>query len=125
MDIAQKDLKFKKNIQLDFVLVDNSTIKQISKVYRNKDKETDILSFPTPWQNYLFMDEIPLGEIIISYEKVKSQAREYNHSIKREYCYLFAHGIVHLYGLDHQSSEEEKEMNKIVNKLMKKIGVTR
>ncbi|WGI37011.1 rRNA maturation RNase YbeY [Mesomycoplasma lagogenitalium] len=125
LNLAQKEFNIKKNISVDLLLTDNENIKQISNTYRNKNKPTDILSFPTDWNQLNFLDILPIGEIIISYEKVKEQAKEYGHSIKREYCYLFAHGIAHLFGFDHLTKEEEDKMNYYVDNIMKKMEINR
>ena len=50
----------------------------------------------------------------LSYEKIEQQAEEFNHSIKREFCFLFTHGLVHLLGLDHKTKEDEEKFNNIV-----------
>ncbi|UWD34541.1 rRNA maturation RNase YbeY [Mesomycoplasma molare] len=125
LELAQKEFNSKKKISVDLLLTNNEEIKKISNLYRNKNKETDILSFPTNWDELSFLDYLPLGEIIISFEKVRSQAKEYGHSIKREYCYLFAHGIAHLFGFDHLTKEEEDKMNYHVDNIMKKMEITR
>ncbi|UVD81932.1 rRNA maturation RNase YbeY [Mycoplasma iguanae] len=125
LDYYQKLMKFKKFINIDFVLIDDVEMQKISKIYRNKDKTTDILSFPSNWKSLEFVEPIPLGEIFISYNKVKDQAKEYKHSIRREFCYLFTHGILHLYGLDHQTEKEEKIMNNLADKIMKKMNIGR
>ena len=51
-----------------------------------------------------------LGDIFINVEAIRNQAKEYGHSIRREACFLFCHGLLHLMGYDHMTSEEEKEM---------------
>ncbi|TRM73097.1 rRNA maturation RNase YbeY, partial [Sulfolobus sp. A20-N-F8] len=72
-----------------------------------------------------FMKEKFLGEILISYQKIQQQAKEYGHSVTREFCYLFTHGVYHLLGYDHISLEEEKQMNKKVDKIMKLLQIER
>ena len=54
--------------------------------------------------------EVCLGEIYISIDKALEQAKEYGHSEKREFCFLFVHGLLHLLGYDHMNSEDEKVM---------------
>ncbi|MGY6171994.1 rRNA maturation RNase YbeY [Candidatus Mycoplasma pogonae] len=125
VDEATLVLKIKKPIEVDFTLINNDQMQQIYKKYKSIDRSTDVLAFPSDWRKFEFMDFYPFGEIFISYQKVKEQAKAYNHKIKREFCYLFTHAIVHLYGLDHQTAEDEKKMNNYVNKIMKKINVLR
>ncbi|VEU59232.1 rRNA maturation RNase YbeY [Mesomycoplasma neurolyticum] len=125
VDYAQEEFEIEKPLHVDLLLTNNLKIKKISNEYRKKDKETDVLSFPTDWNDFKFLDYLFLGEIIISYEKIIEQAKEYGHSIKREFCYLFTHGMVHLFHFDHQTEKDEEIMNSHVNNIMKKLGVNR
>lgn len=120
-------MKYDKFIEVDVLITNNTEIKKISKDYRKINKETDILSFPSNlFKEAPFLNPIPLGEIILSYEKIKLQATKFNHSIKREICFLFAHGLVHLHGLDHKKSKlEEKEFNQIVYNIMDMVDIRR
>lgn len=119
--------KYKHPIKVDVLITTNEEIRQISKEYRNINKETDVLSFPFEFKNLSSqLGFIFLGEIILSYEKIKSQANKFNHSIRREICYLFAHGLVHLSGRDHKKSkQDEKEFNSLVELIMNKLEIFR
>ncbi len=122
---VNKELKVKKGI-VSIVFVDNNKIKEINKIYRNKDKETDVISFA-------FMDEkinpntdfINYGEIYISLEKAKSQSIEYCHSFDRELCFLTVHGLLHLLGYDHMIKEDEVIMFNLQDKILHNIGIER
>lgn len=101
-------------------------IRQLNKKYRKIDKTTDVLSFG--YDNFNSNVELPilhLGEIYINYNRVKEQAKEFGHSIKREFCYLFTHACLHLLGFDHIEDKEAYEMNLIANEIMEKINVGR
>ena len=65
------------------------------------------------------------ANIVISYDKVISQAEEYNHSQKRELAFLTAHSMLHLFGFDHISDDERTEMEKTQNIILKNLGITR
>lgn len=99
-------------VEVDVLITDNKEIQEISKEYRNIDKPTDVLSFPifdfiNPETNLNL-----IGEIVLSSEKIQEQAQTLNHSLKREFCFLYAHALVHLAGYDHKASdEEEKQFN--------------
>ncbi len=111
----KKVMNLSKKICVDVLITDNKTIRKISKTYRNIDKETDVLSFPFVFDNFSYeLGFNFLGEIVLSYEKIENQAKEFNHSLKREFCFLFTHGLVHLLGLDHKSKEDEIKFNNIV-----------
>lgn len=111
----QKVMSLPKKVCVDILITDNKTIKKISKNYRNIDKETDVLSFPFVFDSFSYeLGFNFLGEIVLSYEKIAEQAEEFNHSLKREFCFLFTHGLVHLLGLDHKTPEDEEKFNNIV-----------
>ncbi|MBD4757985.1 rRNA maturation RNase YbeY, partial [Xanthomonas citri pv. citri] len=74
---------------------------------------------------YKSMPFLPLGELVISHEKVEEQAKEFGHSLRREYCYLYAHGLIHLMGYDHEVENERIEMNKIVDAIFDPLNITR
>ena len=111
---------------VSIVLTDNESIHEINKTYRGIDRETDVISFA-------FMDEetnpdngvTDLGEIYISLEKTHSQAIEYNHSFKRELCFLLTHGLLHLLGYDHMTKEDEKEMFGLQEEVLSSLGIER
>ena len=106
--------------EINVLLTDDEGIRAINKAYRNIDKATDVLSFPmfqlTPgvlpesWEKYrdVETDLVPLGDMAISIERAKQQAREFGHSVKREAGYLTIHSILHLLGYDHVDEGEMK-----------------
>ncbi|WP_027334555.1 rRNA maturation RNase YbeY [Mycoplasmopsis felifaucium] len=115
-----------KAISVDVTIVDNAKIQILNKEYRGKDYPTDILSFDFGDKTlYNELPFLPLGELVISHEKVESQALEFNHSLKREYCYLFTHGLVHLMGYDHELEDERIRMNAIVDSIFEPLKITR
>ena len=103
------------NFYITVTLTVPEKIREINCLYRNIDKETDVLSFPMLEKEEIEMREdgsLPdtLGDIIISIEQVKRQAVEYEHSFKRELAYMLVHGFYHLMGYDHMNDEEKKVM---------------
>ncbi|MGL5205838.1 MAG: rRNA maturation RNase YbeY [Metamycoplasmataceae bacterium] len=122
-----KEFNLKEDIIVDLLVTNNEGIKRINREYRMIDKATDILSFPTDdFIDYSFIKERHMGEIIISYEKLISQAKEFGHSELREFCYMFAHGLVHLNGMDHKKNKtEEIEFNLHVDNIINKVKVNR
>nr|WP_318028326.1 rRNA maturation RNase YbeY [Mycoplasmopsis bovis] len=66
-----------------------------------------------------------LGELVISHEKVEEQAKEFGHSLRREYCYLYAHGLIHLMGYDHELEDERVAMNMMVDAIFDPLNITR
>lgn len=125
---------------VNLVLTDNEEIKRVNTEFRDIPRATDVLSFPmipfeTPADyeaveeddSYfdLDTDELLLGDIMISVEKVFSQAEEYGHSVKREFCFLVAHSMLHLLGYDHMTPEEAAVMEKKQEEALQVLGITR
>ena len=116
-----------KNTSFNVIIVDNSYIHKLNKEYRNIDRETDVITFALEDEDSIKLpDDIRiLGDIYISYDKVKSQAIEYGHSIKRELCFLAIHGFYHLLGYDHMTKEDEKVMFKKQEEVLDAYEITR
>lgn len=111
------------NYEVSISFVDNKEIRQLNKDYRGKDKETDVLSFPIDED----MD-IPLpllGDIIISLEKAREQAQEFQHSLIREISYLTVHSMFHLMGYDHMEDGEKTIMREKEKKVMENLNIFR
>lgn len=122
---ACKHMKVK-NPLLNIVIVDNKRIQEINKQYRNKDAVTDVISFAfEEVDDVKYKDVRFLGEIYISYERCVSQASEYGHSIKREFCYLVVHGLLHLLGYDHIKEEDKKVMRALEEEILNEYDITR
>ena len=66
-----------------------------------------------------------LGDILISKDRVVSQAEEYGHSEKREFAFLVAHSTLHLLGYDHMTEEEAKVMEDKQKAYLDELGITR
>ena len=120
-----KIFNYQKQLIVDVLITNDLAMQAISKSSRQIDKTTDVLSFPFAFndQNLPF---VHLGEIILSYQQIQKQAKAFNHSIRREFCFLFAHGLVHLHGLDHkQSLEQEANFNQFVYNIMEMVKIRR
>lgn len=110
---------------LSVVLVSNRKIRQLNKLWRFKDKATDVLSFSLSFQPPPVGQPWEVGEIVISLEKAKEQAAIYGHSFDRELAFLFVHGLLHILGFDHQTEVEKKEMFARQNEILKAAGFSR
>ena len=88
---------------VNIVLTDDQHVRQLNKNFRNKDKTTDVLSFP--WNEEDF-----LGEIYISEQQVRRQAPRFDNSFENELKRMLIHGLLHLCGYDHMAPKERKEM---------------
>lgn len=123
----QKVMGLPKKICVDVLVTNNKTIRKISKSYRNIDKETDVLSFPMFEKKEIKKldnkNQDILGDIVISIEKVKEQAVEYEHSFERELAYMAVHGFYHLMGYDHMVENDKKEMREKEENILKKLNI--
>lgn len=98
---------------LSVIFVTPEEIHEINREYRNIDRSTDVISFALhdDMSNVLLEEEEnELGDIFINVQAISDQAKEYGHSKRREACFLFCHGLLHLLGYDHMEPDEEKEM---------------
>lgn len=114
------------NPLLNITIVDKERIQEINRIYRNKDAVTDVISFAFEEANDINYDDMRfLGEIYICFDRVKEQAVEYNHSVKREFCYLAVHGLLHLLGYDHMTEEDKKEMRALEEEILNEYDIKR
>lgn len=98
--------------ELSVSFVDQEEIAALNRDYRGIDKVTDVLSFPQ-FESKNELVEAPysvLGDIVVNMDRVRSQAKEYGHSLMRELIYLTIHSFYHLLGYDHEDDEDKKLM---------------
>ncbi len=127
-------------VSVNLILTDNEEIKNVNSQFRSVGAPTDVLSFPMiPFPapaDYSFVEgkdiyfdldtgELLLGDVMISVDKVYSQAEEYGHSTEREFSFLFAHSMLHLLGYDHMEPEEAAVMEKKQSEALKELGINR
>ena len=106
--------------EISVSFVSEEEIRKLNREYRENDSVTDVLSFPmfeltagqlpASWDAYKDPDTglVPLGDMAISLERVKAQAKEYGHSNRRELAYLAVHSVLHLLGYDHMDEGPQK-----------------
>lgn len=116
--------------EVSVTLVDNETIKRLNKEFRDKNKVTDVISFPLGFydeydinpENGAYM----LGDIVISMEKAHAQAIEYGHSLIREVAFLATHSTLHLLGYDHENDPDgETVMFRLQDEILNSLNITR
>lgn len=109
---AVKQLGITEDLELSCILVDDNRIHEINKEYRQIDRSTDVISFALEDNEQYYVEGMPrsLGDIFISVDHASTQAEEYGHSMYREMCFLFTHGLLHLLGFDHIEADDEKAM---------------
>ena len=116
-----------KKASCSIIIVDNDYIHKLNKEYRGINRPTDVISFALEDDKTMVIpDEIRLlGDIYISIDKAKEQAKEYGHSLERELCFLAVHGIYHLLGYDHEKEEAAGIMFKKQEEVLEEYGITR
>ncbi len=124
----KKELKISR-FELSLTLCGNKKIKSLNNDYRNKNKVTDVLSFPVH-ENLRSdgvipgLQEVELGDIFICKDVALKQSREFKVSYCAEIIHLLVHGVLHLIGYDHEISlQEEKIMFQLEEKLVKSISL--
>lgn len=138
---AMDQEEFPYEAEVNLTLVDNETIHQINREYRQIDRATDVLSFPlveyeTPGEFDVIEDgtqdvinpdteEVMLGDIVISVDRVLEQASEFGHSPKREYAFLIVHSMLHLFGYDHMEESEAAVMEEKQRQILDVLQIYR
>ncbi len=133
--------RFPYDAEVSLLLTGDDEIRRINRETREVDKATDVLSFPMlefdhpaqysfledQWEMYADPDtgEIPLGDIVLSLDKVRAQADSYGHSEKREYAFLIAHSMLHLLGYDHMEADERTVMEEHQRMIMNALKILR
>ena len=111
-----------KGKELSVAFVSDRKIKELNKIFRDKNSPTDVLSFPYEPDQYDYLEtENFLGDIVISVETAARQARENHLPFDTEIKQLILHGILHLVGYDHE--HDDGEMNRLELKLRRKLKV--
>ena len=127
--------------EVNLLLTTDEEIQEMNKMHRKVDKSTDVLSFPMleyeiPGNFEIFEEqaedafnpesgELMLGDIVISKNKVIAQAESYGHSQKREFAFLIAHSMLHLFGFDHIEEDERIVMEQKQREIMEKVQILR
>lgn len=135
-----------KDVEVNLSYVSGRQIRILNREHRNKDRITDVLSFPNLLEygveneqliadritkaNYpndinLDTNNIMLGDICICKKVVKKQAKEYGNSMEREMVYMAVHGLLHLLGYDHILEEDKSHMREMEEKILKHINLER
>lgn len=126
-------------LEVSLSFVGEDEIRELNKEYRDTDKVTDVLSFPTvdnPERGVIDLAShasdlnpetwlLNLGDIIICLPRAKQQSKEYGHSLKREVAFLSLHSLLHLLGYDHMNQADEEQMTAVQNAVLDKLNIKR
>lgn len=128
LSFAKEQERIEEDAELSVTFVDKHEIQKINRMYRDKDKVTDVISFALEEDEPEIIGlDIPrvLGDIIICTDVAEEQANAYGHSFERELGFLALHGFLHLLGYDHMNEEDEKEMFGRQDTILNAYGLTR
>lgn len=127
--------------ECSLLITTQDEIRMLNHEHRNIDSVTDVLSFPAidfespcgfdiiDENDFSFFNpesgELLLGDIVICYDRVISQAKEYGHSVKREFSFLIVHSLLHLFGFDHIEDEDRVMMEDSQKTILDILNITR
>jgi len=106
--------------EVSLVICDNNFIAELNEKYKGRIGPTNVLSFSMREGQFsdLNKEYLPLGDIVISMDKVVSEAKEFGDSIVIVFEHLFVHGLLHLLGFTHDDDNKEKEMNELTDTII-------
>jgi len=110
------------DVMVSVAFVDDDQIRKLNKEYRDKDKVTDVLSFPYPEGEVTQSGEVA-GEVLVCYAQAKRQAEEVGHSVRDEIIFLLVHGILHVFGYDHLEESDRVVMFNLQEKILERLGI--
>ncbi|MBQ8823859.1 MAG: rRNA maturation RNase YbeY [Ruminococcus sp.] len=122
--------KFNQDAEVSVSFVSNSEIRSLNKIYRDKDRVTDVLSFPLGENGKYDVNKETgcalLGDVVISLETAMRQANLYGHSLEREIGFLTVHSMLHLLGYDHETTPlAERQMREKEELILGELGISR
>lgn len=110
-----KVMKEKKSREVSVVVVSEKKIRALNRIYRKKDKVTDVLSFGSE------KGDVYLGDIFLCWKQLQRQAIEHRHSLSKECAILTVHGLFHLYGYDHEIEREALVMESLESRALRAL----
>lgn len=114
-----------RSAEISLVLCSDEFIRNLNRDYREKDKPTNVLSFPqTDFSaNLPAYDPLSFGDIILAYETIAREAEEQNKRFEDHFAHLVVHGTLHLLGYDHETADEAEEMERMEITVLKEMGI--
>jgi len=112
--------KFNKKSEIAVAIASKDEIQEFNKDYRNKDKPTNVLSFPSGVPTEIA--DI-LGDIIICLEIVENEAKEQNKTFENHIIHMLVHGFLHLLGYDHINEQDAEKMEGLEIEILQELGI--
>lgn len=109
--------------EVSVTLTDDARIRRINKDWRDKDKPTNVLSFPAA-EVPDGVTPVPLGDIIVAFETVAAEALDEDKALADHFTHLIVHGTLHLVGFDHEDEAEAEEMEDTERHILAELGIS-
>ena len=127
--LRNMEIEFDKPVIINLALSNNSEVQALNAEFRGMNKPTNVLSFANiddlDFDKMVEeSDNIELGDIIVALETLQSEAEHLEISLKNHFTHLLIHGILHLYGFDHQTDTEAEEMEDIEVDILRALNIT-
>jgi probable rRNA maturation factor len=121
--ITQDATKVPENVDVSIVISDDDLLHELNLNYRHIDAPTDVLSFAS---NEIDPDTAIryLGDVVISLPRAQEQASAEGHPLAEELQLLVVHGMLHLFGFDHEETRDKKKMWAIQDEILKQLGLS-
>lgn len=105
------------------LFTDEAAQRKLNAEWRDQDKTTNVLSFPTPYMPVPEGEFLPLGDISLAFETVQAEATLEDKPFESHLCHLIMHGFLHLLGYDHEDDEEAEQMEAIEINALKTLNI--
>lgn len=96
-------------VEVSVLLADDATVQELNRTWRNKDKPTNVLSFPAAEQPFQAGSPRPLGDVVLAYDTLVRESAEQSKPFEHHFAHLLVHGTLHLLGQDHETGEAEAD----------------
>lgn len=114
--------QFKTVGHIDVILADDPFVQDLNDRYRGKNHPTNVLSFPQAdfkkGAEQPTHDFVLLGDIVMAFDVIEEEATKEGKDFLHHFCHLFIHGCLHLLGFDHETDEDQVEMEALETKLL-------
>ena len=138
-DHVSQVVSFPKKVNVNLTFVSKNEIRSLNNETRGIDKVTDVLTYPyvdlvvgkklrvCDYKANVDLETglLTIGDIYICLDRAKEQAEEYNHTLRREVCFLLCHGLLHIAGYDHMNKQDEEKMTSLQEQIMNELNITR
>ena len=109
--------------ELSLVLADDGMMRSLNRLWRGRDRATNVLSFPATAAPAIAGAPLLLGDIVLAYGTVAREARSQGKPLADHLSHLIAHGVLHLIGLDHEDDAEARRMEGMERHILARLGI--